>query len=248
VIEDACQAHLAVYKGKKLGTIGDLGCFSFQSSKTIACGEGGAIIGNDEKLMDKCYTVHNHGTSRRGLPEVIGPKYRMNELEAALLLGQMPGVEERFALRNANAARITAGIKGVPGLVPQKLYEGTTSGSFYIYGMTYKKEYFNDADRSKFLKAIAAEGAPIGPYIAQGLHKEPWIENILASRSYQGMFSKERLRKYREEKECPNCDKVCRDVVIIWASGPLIATPADIDDIAKAIVKVYENRDRLNSI
>ena len=248
VIEDACQAHLAVYKGKKLGTIGDLGCFSFQSSKTLACGEGGAIIGNDEKLMDKCYTVHNHGTSRRGLTEVIGPKYRMNELEAALLLGQMPGVEERFALRNANAARITAGIKGVPGLVPQKLYEGTKSGSFYIYGMTYKKEYFNDADRSRFLKAVAAEGAPIGPYIAQGLHKEPWIENILAAKSYQGMFSKERLRKYREEKECPNCDKVCRDVVIIWASGPLIATPADMDDIAKAIVKVYENRDRLNSI
>ena len=47
VIEDACQAHLAEYNGKKLGTIGDLGCFSFQSSKTIACGEGGGIIGND---------------------------------------------------------------------------------------------------------------------------------------------------------------------------------------------------------
>ena len=55
VIEDAAQAHLAEYKGKKLGTIGDVGCFSFQSSKTIACGEGGGIIGNDEELMDKCY-------------------------------------------------------------------------------------------------------------------------------------------------------------------------------------------------
>jgi dTDP-4-amino-4,6-dideoxygalactose transaminase len=56
VIEDAAQAHLSVYKGKKLGTIGDLGCFSFQSSKTIACGEGGAVIGNDEQLMDRCFT------------------------------------------------------------------------------------------------------------------------------------------------------------------------------------------------
>src|SRR5439155_23718719 len=69
VIEDAAQAHLAEYQGKKLGTIAPLGCFSFQSSKTIACGEGGAILGDDEALMDKCYTVHNHGTSRKGRTE-----------------------------------------------------------------------------------------------------------------------------------------------------------------------------------
>ncbi|HUU94462.1 MAG TPA: DegT/DnrJ/EryC1/StrS family aminotransferase, partial [Phycisphaerae bacterium] len=108
VIEDAAQAHLAEYRGKKLGTIGDLGCFSFQSSKTIACGEGGAVIGNDEELMDKCYTVHNHGTSRRGVTEVAGPKYRMNEFEAAVLLGQWPGIFERFERRNQNAAHLTA--------------------------------------------------------------------------------------------------------------------------------------------
>jgi dTDP-4-amino-4,6-dideoxygalactose transaminase len=160
----------------------------------------------------------------------------------------MPGVEERFARRNENAARITSAIKDVPGIIPQKLYEGTRSGSFYIYGMTYKKEYFNEADRSKFLKAIAAEGIPLGPYMAQGLHREPWIENVLSSKVYQGMFSKERLREYREEKDCPNCDRVCRDVVIIWASGPLIGNRADMDDVANAIIKVYENRDNLNSI
>ena len=248
VIEDACQAHLAEYRGKKLGTIGDLGCFSFQSSKTIACGEGGAVIGNDEHLMDKCYTVHNHGTSRQGRTEVAGPKYRMNELEAALLLGQLPGVDERFARRNENAARLTAGIKGIPGLVPQKLYEGTKSGSFYIYGLSYKKEHFNGAERGKFLKAIAAEGIPLGPYIEQGLHKEPWVDNILSSKVYREMFSKERLQSYREENHCPNCDRVCEEVIIIWASGPLIAAKEDMDDITNAIHKVYENRDKLSSI
>jgi perosamine synthetase len=248
VIEDACQAHLSEYKGKKLGTIGDVGCFSFQSSKTIACGEGGAIIGNDEQLMDKCYTVHNHGTSRRGRTEVAGPKYRMNELEAALLLGQMPGVEERFVRRNENAAHLTSAIKGIPGIVPQKLYEGTRSGSFYIYGMSYKKEHFNNAGRDKFLKAVAAEGIPLGPYIEQGLHTEPWVDHVLSSRVYQKTFSGERLKKYREENRCPNCDRVCQEVVIIWASGPLIGTKADMDDVAKAILKVYENRDKLNSV
>ncbi|MHC4169683.1 MAG: DegT/DnrJ/EryC1/StrS family aminotransferase, partial [Planctomycetota bacterium] len=147
VIEDAAQAHLAQYKGKKLGTIGDLGCFSFQSSKTIACGEGGAIVGDNEELMDKCYTVHNHGTSRQGRTEVAGPKYRMNEFEAAVLLGQWDGVEERFARRNENAARLTYRLKDVPGIRPQKLYEGTESGSFYLYPMSYLKEEFGDIDR-----------------------------------------------------------------------------------------------------
>ncbi|MCP4263407.1 MAG: DegT/DnrJ/EryC1/StrS family aminotransferase [Planctomycetes bacterium] len=248
VIEDAAQAHLAEYQGKKLGTIGDLGCFSFQSSKTLACGEGGAITGNDEELMDKCYTVHNHGTSRRGLTEVAGPKYRMNEFEAAVLLGQWDGVHERFERRNENAAHLTYRLKDIPGLVPQKLYEGTTSGSFYLYAMTYRKEHFNNADRSKFLRAVAAEGVGLSGYIKRGLHKEPWIEHILNAKVYKKMYSARRLRQYRQQLSCPNCDKVCREMAMIWASGPLLGSKKDMDDVADAIEKVYENRDKLSSI
>jgi perosamine synthetase len=248
VIEDAAQAHLSEYQGKKLGTIGDLGCFSFQSSKTIACGEGGGIIGDDEELMDKCYTVHNHGTSRRGRTEVAGPKYRMNEFEAAVLLGQWAGILERFERRNKNAAYLTERIKDVPGIRPQKLYKGTTSGSYYLYATSYLKEHFNDVERSIFLKAIAAEGVSLSPYIAQGLHREPWIDHILSQPVYTKMFSARRLKQYREQVPCPNCDKVCEEMAMIWASGPLLGTKEDMDDVANAIIKVYENRDRLASI
>ena len=72
--------------------------------------------------MDRSYTVHNHGTSRRGRAEVIGPKYRMNEFEAAILLAQLASAKERFKRRNENAAYLTARLKDCPGLVPQKLY------------------------------------------------------------------------------------------------------------------------------
>lgn len=248
VIEDAAQAHLAEYQGKKLGTIGDLGCFSFQSSKTIACGEGGAIVGDDEALMDRCYTVHNHGTNRRGRTETIGPKYRMNEFEAAVLLGQMAGVQERFARRNANAVYLTARLKGLPGITPQKLYPGTASGSFYLYAMSYHQEHFNGVDRSRFLKAVEAEGISLSPYIERGLHREPWVEQVLNSSVYKKMFSPARLKKYREELSCPNCDRVCQEMVMIWASGPLLGTEKDMDDIADAILKVYENRDQLRTL
>jgi perosamine synthetase len=248
VIEDACQAHLAEFDGKQLGTIGDVGCFSFQSSKTIACGEGGGIIGNDEALMDQCYTVHNHGTSRRGQTETIGPKYRMNEFEGAVLMGQLSGARERFQRRNENAAYLTGRMKDIPGLTPQKLYEGTQSGSFYLYTMSYHKERFNDVDRATFFKAISAEGVSLSPYIKQGLHREPWIDNILDSKVYKKMYSAKRLRDYREQLACPNCDKVCAEMAMLWASGPLLGTRADMADIADAIQKVYENRDKLRQI
>ncbi len=243
VIEDSCQGHLGEYQGKKLGTVGELGCFSFQTSKTIACGEGGAVIGNDEALMDRVFSVMMNGSHR-----IIGTKYRMTEFEAALLLSQLEGARERFAIRNRNAAYLTSKLRKFPGLVPQKLYPGTTSGSFYLYMMAYKKEHFNNADRSKFLKALAAEGIELSPYIAKGLHREPWTEFILKQPVYTKMFPPERLRRFSDQLHLPVCDRVCDEMAMIWASGPLLGTLADMDDIVNAIMKVYENRDKLNSI
>jgi perosamine synthetase len=248
VIEDAAQAHLAVYRGKKVGNIGDLGCFSFQASKTIACGEGGAIIGNDEELMDKCFTVQNHGTNKKGRTVVIGPKYRMNEFEATILLSQLEGVKERFETRNKNALYLNSKLKDFPGLIPQKLYEGTESGSFYLYMTNYKKEQFNDAPRSIFLKALAAEGVSLSTYLPNGLHKEPWPDHILSLREYQKMYTPARLKTYREQLNLPKCDKAIEEIAMIWASGPLLGTTDDMDDIINAVMKVYENRDQLKSV
>ena len=249
VIEDACQGHMAEYQGKKLGTIGKLGCFSFQSSKTISCGEGGAIVGDDEELMDKCYTVQNHGTNRKGRTVTIGPKYRMNDLEAAILLGQMDGVEERFARRNENADYLSERIKDVPGIVPQKKYPGTGRVPWYLYMMRYKKEHFNNVDRSVFVKAMNAEGITIGPYLSQGLHREPWVDHIMDLDVYKRFFSEERLKQYRDQLPLPNADKVTgEELLMIWSSGPFLGTKEDMDDIADAIIKVYENRDQLVNV
>lgn len=248
VIEDACQAHLAEYQGKLLGTIGDIGCFSFQTTKVIACGEGGGIISTNDDLMEKCYTVQNHGTSRKGKTELIGSKYRMNEFEGAILLGQMPGVRERHNIRNRNAKYLTENLKDVPGLVPQKLYPGTTAGSFYLYTMSYKKEHFNNAPREKFLKAVAAEGIALSPYIPNGLHKEPWTQHIQTLPEFKKFYGSARLKKFNAELNLPKCDQVCADMVMLWASGPLLGTLADMDDVLNAIRKVYKNKDKLNSI
>ena len=249
LIEDACQAHFAKFRGKMLGTLGDIGCFSHQTSKVVSCGEGGSIISNNAELMEQCYTVQNHGTSIKGRTETIGPKYRMNEFEGAILLGQLPTALERHALRNRNANYLTSKIKDIPGITPQKLYDGTEEGSFYLYTMNYNKEAYNGAPRGKYFKALAAEGISLSPYIKNGLHKEPWIDNILTRKEYQQMYGKDRLKQFKEEMDCPVCDLICdEEMLMLWASGPLLGTKEDMDDVINAMTKVYENRDQLNSI
>lgn len=248
VIEDACQAHLTEYQGRKLGTIGDLGCFSFQASKNIACGEGGAVIGDDETLMDKCFTVMNHGTTRSGQHAVIGAKYRMNEFEAALLLPQLETLKARHDKRNENAWYMRAKLRDFPGIGLQKLYEGTGTSAWWLFMTSYRKDKFNGAPREKFIKALSAEGVNAGSYIKYGFHKSDVIRKHISDlKVYNKFYPAERFKKYREELECPVCDIVC-DEEMLTLDVPTASGKQYLDGIYDAIVKVYENRDKLNSI
>lgn len=249
VIEDSCQAPFSRYQGKAIGLIGDLGCFSFQASKAIACGEGGAVVGNDEALVEKCFTVHNRGASRKGSNETIGPKYRMNEFEGAILMAQLATAKERFEKRNENANYLSSKLKGFAALVPQKQYPGTESGSYYHYAMTFHPEHWNGATRAQFLKAINAEGIGLGSYIKTGLHREPWVDHIINLKVYKTMYGTSRLKGYKESMVLPNCDRICNETLVsFWGSGALLGTREEMDNIIDAIMKVYENRDQLRSL
>jgi len=249
VVEDACQAHLAEWKNKKVGTLGDLGCFSFQNSKNLPCGEGGAILGNDEELMDRCYSFHNfgrpHGESMLSLSGYVrlGTKCRMAEYQAAILLAQMKRFEAEAQRRNENAQYLTSRIKDIPCINVVKLYEGVTKAAYHIYPFRYNKERFNNIPRDKFISALNAEGIPCshgyGP-----INKDPYFEKTLNSRDYQKVYSKERLDRCRRQNHCPDNDKLCREAV--WFSQRLLlGGKRDFDDIVNAIEKIYENRDQL---
>ena len=248
VIEDACQAWLAEWRGKKCGTLGDLGCFSFQNSKHLPIGEGGAIIGDDEELMDRVMSFHNcgrpFGSVKRtsGYP-IIGTNRRMMEYQAAVGLSQIKRLESDTARRNENAGYLTSRIKDIPGIVPHRLYEGVTRAAYHLYPFRYKKEHFNNAPRNKFLAAMRAEGVPCsGGYGPQ--YKDGLIEDALNSKNFKRSFSKARLNKYRQELNFPDNDQLCREAV--WLSqSMLLGSKSDIGDIADAILKISENRDKL---
>lgn len=248
VIEDACQAWLAEWRGKKCGTVGDLGCFSFQNSKHLPCGEGGAVVGNDEHVMDRVHSYHNCGrpygsVKRTSSYPIIGTNRRMTEYQAAILLNQIQRLEADTQRRWENARYLTSKIKDIPGIVPHRLYDGVTKAAYHLYPFRYKKEHFNNAAQNKFLAALHAEGVPCsggyGPQYRDGL-----IEVALNSKNFQRAFPQERLDRYRDELHYPANDQLCQEAV--WLSQTLLlGTKADIDDIANAIAKIYENRDKL---
>jgi dTDP-4-amino-4,6-dideoxygalactose transaminase len=249
VVEDACQAWLAEWRGKKCGTLGDLGCFSFQNSKHLPAGEGGAIVGNDEEIMDRCRSLHNcgrpYGSVKRtsGYP-TRGSNRRMQEFQAVILMSQMKRLEKDTQKRTANANYLTSKIKDIPGIIPHKLYEGVTRAAYHLYPFRYKKEHFNNIPRSKFLASLGAEGIPCsGGYGPQ--YKDGLIEEALNSRGYRRLYSKKRLKRYREENQYPDNDQLCKEAV--WfTQNLLLGTRRDMDDIANAILKIYENRDKLS--
>jgi dTDP-4-amino-4,6-dideoxygalactose transaminase len=248
VIEDACQAWMAEWRGKKCGTLGDLGCFSFQNSKHLPAGEGGAVVGDDEKIMDLCQSFHNCGRPYGSVEEtsrypIRGSNRRMQQFQAVILMSQMKRLEKDTQMRNENAKYLTSKIKDIPGIIPHKLYPQVTRAAYHLYPFRYKKEYFNNAPRQKFLSALSAEGVPCsGGYGPQ--YKDGLIEETLNSRGYKKLYSKERLNRYRKENHYPDNDQLCEEA--IWISQSLLlAGKRDMDDIADAISKIHENRDKL---
>jgi len=241
VVEDACQAWLSEINGQKCGAIGDLGCFSFQNSKHLTCGEGGAVVGNDEAAMKRAVSYHDFG--RGG--SALGSKCRMTEFQAAILLAQMQRLEEQTQRRWQNAVYLTSKLKEIPGITPHKLYEGVTCASYHLYPFRYNPQQFNGVPRDKFLAALRAEGIPCSGGYGR-LNKAAFIENTLSSRNFQRMYSPKQLDHCRAQIECPDNDQLCSEAVC-FSQNLLLGTKEDMDDIANAVGKIYENRDQLAS-
>ncbi|HKJ66552.1 MAG TPA: DegT/DnrJ/EryC1/StrS family aminotransferase [bacterium] len=248
VIEDACQAWLAEYQGKKCGTLADLGCFSFQNSKHLPSGEGGAILGEDDAIMDRCHAFHNCGRPHGIMPRTStypmrGTNYRMTEMQAGILLSQMQRIQRDADRRWENALYLTSQIENIPGVLPYKLTRGATRSAYHLYPFRYKKAFFHDLPREKFLDALRAEGIPCsGGYGPQ--NKDGLIEEALSSRGFKRLFSEQRLQQYREQNHCPDNDQLCQEAV--WFSQRMLLGPRrDMDDIANALRKIHEHAEQL---
>jgi perosamine synthetase len=241
VVEDACQAWLGEYKGKKCGVLGDMGCFSFQESKHLPSGEGGAITGNDENLMDRCRAFHNCGRPTGGFTGrglfTRGANYRMQHFQAALLVQQMDKLVEETARRRENADYLRAEMAKIPGLQPAKLPENSRA-VWHLFPFNYDPKGFNGLSREAFMRAMNAEGIPCSwGYSEQ--YNDGIFDETIDSRGFKRLFSAERLKAFRESfRELAGNRQVVGSIVA-FGQNMLLGPRKDMDDILEAMRKVH---------
>src|ERR1035438_4822495 len=144
LIEDCAHAHGGQYRGKGAGAIGDLGCFSFQESKLMTSGEGGMVITSDLKYFEHLQSQVNCGrasTTDEFQQRVLGANYRMTELQAALLIGQLDMLPELAAKRARAAARLSKALGSIPGVRPLPPQPAITRDTIYNYVFQYRPEH-----------------------------------------------------------------------------------------------------------
>jgi dTDP-4-amino-4,6-dideoxygalactose transaminase len=248
VLEDACQAHLAEWRGRKVGTYGQAGCFSFQASKNLNSGEGGAIITNDEDLRERCFAFHNNGSGFRSIGSNFtyassGCNLRMAEFQGALLLAQMTRIEAQAKTRTDNATYLTSMLKEIPGIAPAQMYPGCTRNAYHLYMLRYDARQFGGLPRGAFLKALGAEGVPgSGGY--SPLNTQPFLETALHSRGYQRIYSAKEIAAWKDRNRCPANDRLCDEAV--WFTQTMLLAPRrSMEQIAEAIRKIQKHAGEL---
>jgi len=243
VVEDCAQCCGGRYKGKYVGSIGDIGINSFQLSKTITSGEGGAVTSNDAKLFERAVRFHDVGVIRAPYTESLGGgllaafascNFRMSEFTGAVLKGQLQKLETIGTRLRNNARKVRRGIADLPGLKLRK-----TPDQEGDLGVTVFLDHGTRQRRDRFLRALRAEGiAASGPGGSVILPTDKRIENKVTLHPDWPSFNTPQGKAIRYGSEC--CPKT---IDIHGRTGGVIMDPNftddDLKDIVRAIRKVY---------
>ncbi len=256
VVEDACQAHLAEIGGKRVGTFGNAGCFSFQTSKNLAIGESGGILTDDTDYYHRLYSYHNFGYASGSVSGqissitalILANKIRMAEYQAVIGLCQLEQLEEQHKIRNENGAYLNEKLAAYPGIAPVKLHKGATAACYYIYAMVYNRDYFGGLPRERFIEALKAEGVPVGTgYPNDPLYAQPMLREVFGSDIYRKCYTADELdfEKYKRENHCPALIKTYDSALWIWHGGLMLGSKSDMDDIVNAVDKIHNHAAKL---
>jgi dTDP-4-amino-4,6-dideoxygalactose transaminase len=218
VIEDSAHAQGASVNGRCAGTFGDIGTFSFQSSKTLTCGEGGAVTTNSEEIFNALYSYHNCG--RIGdrpdyAHHLPGSNYRLGQFQAAVLSAQIDKFPSQSELRDRNGKLLTEMLNDIEGVRPQKRAANLTRHGYYLYTFILEA----DIPRKAFKEALAAEGCLVQlEYPA--IHTLPFMEPYV-----------------NKNAEFP-VSALLGDRSVWFYHNALLGTEKQIEQTAKAVRKV----------
>jgi dTDP-4-amino-4,6-dideoxygalactose transaminase len=250
VIEDCAHAHGGMWKGKGAGSMGDLGAFSFQSSKLITSGEGGAVITNNLEYMERVQSYINVG--RASLTDkyhhrIIGFNYRLGEFQAAVLGPQLDRLPAQAKIRARNMKRFESRLKDTPAIGLLKPEPRITRHAPYGYVLKYFSEKAKDIPRASFVAALQLEGIP-----CDGLFYEPVYKSSLFPLDPADFpalsWGREKPLDLRNMYSCSEADRAAYHEAVWFPHQLFLGTTEDVDAIANAIHKVLGSIEELRGL
>ncbi|MBU0660590.1 DegT/DnrJ/EryC1/StrS family aminotransferase [Patescibacteria group bacterium] len=253
VIEDNAQAIGGTYKGQHLGTIGDIGVFSFNVHKHIQCGEGGVLVTNNNKYAQRAQLVRNHGevvmddlvSAGEDFYPIVGSNYRLSELHAAVAIEQLKKMEKLNKTRVDLALYLSEQLQHIDWINGAYILPETRH-VFYVYPMKFIIENIG-ISRRVFAEAMKAEGFPINEGYVKPLYLMPvYQKKRMFPHSQFPFVSTEYLTDVSYDKGiCPVTDRLFDEDFIFTGICHHPRTKEDMDLFIQAIKKIEYHIDAL---
>jgi len=263
VIEDCAHKHGGEWNGKKAGSIGDIGSFSFQLSKLLTAGEGGSLTTNSFNLYEKLDALRNCGRKPEPASSLKVDKgegvyldegnflqsgnYRITEFQAAILIEGLKRLPEQNRIRDENGRYLNSLLKDIPGIIPMRRDKRETKEAYYNFSFRYNKKHFKGLPVNKFRSALTAE-----------LGIEVTASYVPLNKcALYAPLTKPARHKLNEEYwtaidpsrfELPVCNRIHFEESACIHHKVLMGSKAEMDMITAAIIKVHDNAEHLNSI
>ncbi|NDU96462.1 DegT/DnrJ/EryC1/StrS family aminotransferase [Spirosoma terrae] len=238
VIEDAAHAHGAELNGKKLGTFGDAGSFSFQSSKNLTSGEGGMVITNDDALYQTMNSLRNVGRLPHGQwYDHFNPgcNYRITQLQAVLLSQQLKRLDEQTILRNENGLYLDTLLEPIDGITPLSRGALPLRHCYHLYIFRYDKTRFGDLPKKEFVAMLSAEGVPCSAGYPHPLYKQP----VFQQKNWMCYAIPDSVDY--AQVSCDVAERACADEAVWIFQHAMLGSRSDMDSFAEAIHKIQRN-------
>ena len=259
VIEDCAHKHGGQWKDKKAGSIGDAGSFSFQLSKLMTAGEGGALTTSDPEIYEKLDALRNCGRRPEKKQDeqrtdgfygdegnfIQSGNYRITEFQAVMLIEALKRLPEQNKLRDENAIYLNSMLAELPGIKPMRRDERETAESYYNFTFRYQRDEFKDLPVELFREALTKELGfaveacykPLNQCSLYAPQTKPWRHHI--TEEYWEQINPARF-------DLPVCQRVYKEESACFHFNVLMGSKKDMDMIVEAIEKIYENRYELN--
>jgi dTDP-4-amino-4,6-dideoxygalactose transaminase len=240
VLEDCAHAHGGRWRDRGAGSIGHAGSFSFQTSKLMTAGEGGAVITSDINLADQVIRLANCGrpARRESLNRpALGHNYRMTEFQAAVLLPQLERLEQQTLLRERNAALLEEGLRSIEGVGLLARDPRITRQASYHYVFQYRAPAFGGLHRNAFVAALVAEGIPSDGRFYEAVYKSSLFQ-----------FAADKFPAWadgRRNFDCPVAERAGYEESVWLPHQIFLGDERDVQDVVEAIVKIRTHAEEL---